>query len=657
MLRVGQMSPRRLFSSGTSAAPKSGSGRVFKSLAGVGVLGGATYGGLALYADSNSEFKQKWNENAQFTGGQRGIDAVVGLKRSVQSIDAASIQQAQTQATETAQQLQTRAEAAAAEAARVAAATSATVAATASDAAQFVENTKNTVTSTFEATIATVASAQKVVTDTANAAFEQFESIKSSILGPSSTSTPPPPPFPAPKKSVEPAQKVVEAVKKVEETVNKPAASPALATEEAIAEIPIDYTPIETPVAAAAAVVSTPEKPSKKDSKKEKASSKKEREPLPPVLPELEAILSKHASPMNPTLQAQLELLAKNLDAIKPSGKNVSAVENARKVLLDLARTVPVVSDLSSEDMNQALELQAEKFIETLGKQNESALQALSEQEQDFANVFELAMKDQQEALLRAHEEKILEFKAQHESEFATALRTAVEKESEAIQEAWKAKAKELVDNERDGRLARLDHLAIKLKHLEQVAIQSGEFVERMQTVQNIIAALQVVGTKVNEGVPFKKEFSLLKEFAEGDEVLTTVLSAVDENALKDGIVSVDELREEFYDVSQKIRRVQLMPENGGPVSYGVSHVLSYLMLQKHGLVPGNDTEAVLARSKYFLSHGDLESAAREINQLKGWSKVLASDWLRDARLHLEVKQALETVESHIALKNLGVVA
>ncbi|TPX76276.1 hypothetical protein CcCBS67573_g02477 [Chytriomyces confervae] len=657
MLRVGQMSPRRLFSSGTSAAPKSGSGRVFKSLAGVAVLGGATYGGLALYADNNSEFKQKWNENAQFTGGQRGIDAVVGLKRSVQSIDAASIQQAQTQATETAHQLQTRAEAAAAEAARVAAATSATVAATASDAAQFVENTKNTVTSTFEATIATVSSAQKAVTDTANAAFEQFESIKSSILGPASTSTPPPPPSSVPKKSVEPAQKVVETVKKVEETVNKPTASPTLATEEAIAEIPIDYTPIETPVAAVAAAVPTPEKPSKKESKKEKTSSKKEREPLPPVLPELEAILSNHASPMNPTLQAQLELLAKNLDAIKPSGKNVSAVENARKVLLDLARTVPVVNDLSSEDMNQALELQAEKFIETLGKQNESALQALSEQEQDFANVFELAMKDQQEALMKAHEEKILQFKAQAESEFATAVRTAVEKESEAIQEAWKAKAKELVDNERDGRLARLDHLAIKLKHLEQVAIQSGEFVERMQTVQNVIAALQVVGTKVNEGVPFKKEFGLLKEFAEGDEVLTTVLSAVDENAMKDGIVSVDELREEFYEVSQKIRRVQLMPENGGPVSYGVSHVLSYLMFQKHGLVPGNDTEAVLARSKYFLSHGDLESAAREINQLKGWSKVLASDWLRDARLHLEVKQALETVESHIALKNLGVVA
>ncbi|KAI8834721.1 mitochondrial inner membrane protein Mitofilin, partial [Chytriomyces cf. hyalinus JEL632] len=582
--------------------------------------------------------------------------AVVGLKRSVQSIDAASIQQAQTQATETAHQLQTRAEAAAAEAARVAAATSATVAATASDAAQFVENTKNTVTSTFEATIATVSSAQKAVTDTANAAFEQFESIKSSILGPSSTSTPPPPPSSVSRKSVEPAQKVVETVKKVEETVNKSTASPTPATEEAIAEIPIDYTPIETPAAAAAAV-STPEKPSKKESKKEKTASKKEREALPPVLPELEAILSNHASPMNPTLQAQLELLAKNLDAIKPSGKNVSAVENARKVLLDLARTVPVVNDLSSEDMNQALELQAEKFIETLGKQNESALQALSEQEQDFANVFELAMKDQQEALMKAHEEKILQFKAQAESEFATAVRTAVEKESEAIQEAWKAKAKELVDNERDGRLARLDHLAIKLKHLEQVAIQSGEFVERMQTVQNVIAALQVVGTKVNEGVPFKKEFGLLKVFAEGDEVLTTVLSAVDESALKDGIVSVDELREEFYEVSQKIRRVQLMPENGGPVSYGVSHVLSYLMFQKHGLVPGNDTEAVLARSKYFLSHGDLESAAREINQLKGWSKVLATDWLRDARLHLEVKQALETVESHIALKNLGVVA
>jgi len=63
---------------------------------------------------------------------------------------------------------------------------------------------------------------------------------------------------------------------------------------------------------------------------------------------------------------------------------------------------------------------------------------------------------------------------------------------------------------------------------------------------------------------------------------------------------------------------------------------------------------AILARADYFLLHSDLDGAAREVNELKGWQRRLANDWLVAVREHLEVRQALDvvTAEASLALLN-----
>ncbi|ORY43877.1 hypothetical protein BCR33DRAFT_785670 [Rhizoclosmatium globosum] len=275
-------------------------------------------------------------------------------------------------------------------------------------------------------------------------------------------------------------------------------------------------------------------------------------------------------------------------------------------------------------------------ILETLGRQNETALQALSEQERELAEVFHLALKDQAAALEAEKERALQALQAQKDRDFDASLHAALVKESEKIKLEWQQKVKELVDNERDGRLARLDHLAMKIKYLEEIAVRSGEYVERMQGVQRLIAAVQGVKAKVEEGGAFKKELAVLQDAGR--------------------VVSFDELKQDFQSLATKIRRVQLMPADGGPVSYALSWSLSHLLIQKHGLVPGSDVESVLARAQFYLGHGDLESAAREVNQLQGWSGSVAKDWVKEARKVLEVQQALEGVEGHVALKNLGVV-
>ena len=59
----------------------------------------------------------------------------------------------------------------------------------------------------------------------------------------------------------------------------------------------------------------------------------------------------------------------------------------------------------------------------------------------------------------------------------------------------------------------------------------------------------------------------------------------------------------------------------------------------------GGDVEAVLARTEVLLEEGDLDAAAREMNGLQGWAKVLSKDWLGECRRVLEVRQALELVQ------------
>lgn len=102
-------------------------------------------------------------------------------------------------------------------------------------------------------------------------------------------------------------------------------------------------------------------------------------------------------------------------------------------------------------------------------------------------------------------------------------------------------------------------------------------------------------------------------------------------------------------EVAPKVAHVALVPdENAGVLSYLASRVLSEFRFSRQGLVGGNDVLSVVARAEHFLNEKDLDSAARELNQLKGAAKVLLKDWLEAARRRLEVEQALEVRYSYI---------
>ena len=154
----------------------------------------------------------------------------------------------------------------------------------------------------------------------------------------------------------------------------------------------------------------------------------------------------------------------------------------------------------------------------------------------------------------------------------------------------------------------------------------------------------------------FANELATLRSKAKNNDVIEAALRAVDETgAASEGVESVPTLHEWFRArVAPRLTQVALLPEQGaGVLSYVASVVLSPLLLARQGLVPGSDVSSIVARAEWLLDHRDLDAAARELNQLRGWAKLIASDWLHAARQRLEVDQALHLVEQEASFASL----
>lgn len=50
---------------------------------------------------------------------------------------------------------------------------------------------------------------------------------------------------------------------------------------------------------------------------------------------------------------------------------------------------------------------------------------------------------------------------------------------------------------------------------------------------------------------------------------------------------------------------------------------------------------------RYWIDRGDLLQALRYMNLLKGYSRKVAADWIKETKLHLETLQAAEALMAH----------
>ena len=236
-----------------------------------------------------------------------------------------------------------------------------------------------------------------------------------------------------------------------------------------------------------------------------------------------------------------------------------------------------------------------------------------------------------------------------------TRLKEEVVAQGIEMQRRWIREVKVKVEEERGGRLARLDELATDLKRLERLTLDNSSYLDENIRVHGLWTAVRAMQAAVDGSVrkPFREELRVLRHVtaAKEDPVVSTALNSLEATDIPDvGVEPLVDLTSWFTtSVAPRVSSVALVPDqDAGVLSHLASHLLTSFSFRKRGLIPGNDVLSVLSRAEYYLNEKDLDSATRELNQLTGTARQLLCDWLEAARRRLEVQQALEVCQSDI---------
>lgn len=274
----------------------------------------------------------------------------------------------------------------------------------------------------------------------------------------------------------------------------------------------------------------------------------------------------------------------------------------------------------------------------------------------DLVTRVESAMAAQEVGWQREFDEEIKKLKEVHDQriKLMTERERQVNEErlnNKLLEQAIELKrlfAKEIqqrVEQERDGRLGKLEELSKSVKDLEKLAGGWNEVIDTNLRTQQLHVAVEAVRASLQDSAhprPFIKELVALREIAAEDTVVNAAIASINPSAYQRGIFSHQDLTDRFRRVATEVRKASLLPEDAGVASHASSLLLSKVMFKKQGLAAGDDVESVLTRTQTFLEEGDLDNAAREMNGLTGWAKTLSRDWLGEVRKVLEVRQALE---------------
>ncbi|KAJ2964268.1 hypothetical protein NQZ79_g745 [Umbelopsis isabellina] len=268
----------------------------------------------------------------------------------------------------------------------------------------------------------------------------------------------------------------------------------------------------------------------------------------------------------------------------------------------------------------------------------------------------------ERQAMVAEFNDKLTKQMDEERDKFITEKTAHLEAQYVKIEAQHEQLVQSRVESEAGGRFGELDKLIARLAVLEKKAQEAATFIDDSQVFHQLAVAISALDSVTDhEGMqPFPNELSILRNIVKTTtglqkQIMDVVIASLPEGLEYEGVQSISELRRRFDFLAEEVRQSSLVSTEGGMVSHMISISLSKLMFRKHGLVPGEDVEARLARAEYYLKENDLESAAREMNQLSGWPKKLASGWIDSARKRLEVKQVIKIVEAELALSKISI--
>lgn len=214
----------------------------------------------------------------------------------------------------------------------------------------------------------------------------------------------------------------------------------------------------------------------------------------------------------------------------------------------------------------------------------------------------------------------------------------------------FEAMIMEKIDQERDGRLKNLEALNSRIQELEHFALSMENSLlasYSKSAVQQALANVESLLFHANDKAPLQSFNSYLEKLESeanntDDELLKVATAQLKQmlfNESNQSLLTTPQLLTAWEQLAPELRSASLLPPNAGLLGYVASLLFSKLLMRVKGVKPeGKDIESVIGRVELSLTHGDLDVAVEEVANLKGWTRRLADDWVKEGRKRLEAE-------------------
>lgn len=314
------------------------------------------------------------------------------------------------------------------------------------------------------------------------------------------------------------------------------------------------------------------------------------------------------------TIDALTAFLKDNPQTATEAGGVKKVLASAEADMKSLGDRLKSIKDAEKQKLEQSLSQQSKQYADQLAQKEQDLLQSLKSKEKDWKEAFE----HEREQMISAYRSKLnSELEAQKEV-INERLKEELIAQGIEMQRRWMKDIKMRVEEERGGRLARLEDLSENVKKLEAATTQNSTYLQESLQVNRLWSAIQAAAAADGQGATLADALRALKELGKDNEIIQSALTSVQPSALADGVAPFADLSSWFsLKVAPRIKTAALMPEtNAGCVSYWTSFALSPLLFAKQGWSEGTDVMSILGRAEYYLSRKDLDGATRQINQL-----------------------------------------
>jgi MICOS complex subunit MIC60 len=387
-------------------------------------------------------------------------------------------------------------------------------------------------------------------------------------------------------------------------------------------------------------------------------------DPRPPALAPVERIPKLEVPNADePVVQELVKILndlitVVNADTSDATNKLSAPMTKAKESLTTVASQISALRDAERKAAEERVQQAHKEFDEGAKQLLQRIETAQREDEARFREEFETE---------RAKIAQNYEQRLKNEVERTTAvaeqrLKNQLSEQAIELKQSFVKEIQSLVEEERGGRLSKLTDLSSNVDDLTQLTsnwngvIDTNLATQKLQVaVDSVRAALAASSYSESKPKPFVREMAALKLVADGDAIVDAAIASINPAAYQKGIPSQPQLIDRFRRVAGEVRKASLLPEDAGIASHAASFLLSNVMFKKNGQPQGSDVESILTRTENMLEEGNIDGAARELNGLKGWGKILSQDLLSDMRKVLEVRQALEVIEAEARLQCLRV--